>query len=107
MGDAKAVGSSGKAPALWSGEENFRVVQESFERGNRVCDVADYYGIPRGRLSAWRKAVRQVKLLAPRPRFNGGFATLQVEDAELGDQVDSMVIEACVVTVRLAGQVCI
>lgn len=90
----------------WSDEEKAWIVQESFERGTTVEEVAERHGVPPRRLSYWRKLARKGELVAPPAApSEGPFATVEVEPAPAPAHVGSVSIEARGVTVRLDGDV--
>ncbi len=90
----------------WSDEEKAWIVQESFERGTTVEEVAERHGVPPRRLSYWRKLARKGELVVPPAApSEGPFATVEVESAPAPAHVGSVSIEARGVTVRLDGDV--
>ena len=90
----------------WSDEEKALIVQESFERGATVAEVAERHGAPSRRLSQWRKLARKGKLaVPPGPETEGSFAEVAVEAAPGPAHVGSVSIETRGVTVRLDGDV--
>ena len=90
----------------WSDEEKAWIVQESFERGTTVEEVAERHGVPPRRLSFWRKQFRRGELVVPpAPQSEGPFANVEVESASAPAHVGSVSIEARGVTVRLDGDV--
>ena len=90
----------------WSDEEKAWIVQESFERGTTVEEVAERHGVPPRRLSFWRKQFRRGELVVPpAPQSEGPFANVEVEGASAPAHVGSVSIEARGVTVRLDGDV--
>ena len=90
----------------WSDEEKAWIVQESFERGTTVEEVAERYGVPMRRLSYWRKLARKGELaVSPAAPGEEGFAAVEVESAAAPAHVGSVSIEARGVTVRLDGDV--
>ena len=99
----------------WSAEEKARVVRESFRPGKLVGEVARRCGVPRWRLSTWRSLARAGKLAVPRmgqpqpvevaPETPEAFAALEVEGAASAGSMESVVIEARGVTVRVQGEV--
>ena len=94
----------GAPPRSWSDEEKAWIVQESFERGTTVAEVAERHGVSTRQLSKWRKLVRTGELaVAPAPATEEPFATVAVEGAPA--HVGSVSIEARGVTVRLDGDV--
>ena len=99
----------------WSAEEKARVVHESFRPGKLVGEVAHRYGVSRWQLSTWRSLARAGKLAVPRlgepqpvdvaPETPEAFAALEVEGAASAGSMESVVIEARGVTVRVQGEV--
>ncbi len=90
----------------WSDEEKGWIVQESFESGTTVEEVAERHGVPMRRLSYWRKLARRGELaVPPAAPGEGGFAAVEVESAAAPAHVGSVSIEARGVTVRLDGDV--
>ena len=90
----------------WSDEEKAWIVQESFERGTTVEEVAERHGVPSRRLSYWRKLARKGELVVPPAApSEGPFATVEVESAPAPAHVGSVSIAARGVTVRLDGDV--
>ena len=97
----------------FSAEEKARVVRESFRPGKLVGEVARRYGVSRWQLSTWRSLARAGKLVVPgmgqgravdaAPEASGAFAALQVEPGPVS--MESVVIEARGVTVRVQGEV--
>ena len=110
-GDDVDEGSDAPQPGAprrrdWSDEEKAWIVQESFERGTTVEEVAERHGVPSRRLSYWRKLARKGELVVPpAPPSEGPFATVEVESAPAPAHVGSVSIEARGVTVRLDGDV--
>ena len=121
-GERRSVeGSTVSAPRgrgrRWSAEDKARVVRESFRCGQRVGEVARRYGISRWQLSAWRRLARQGELavasstepVVGRCEPAPAFAALEVEASSVAERgsgsVDSVVIEARGVTVRLEGAI--
>ena len=94
------------APRSWSDEEKAWLVRESREPGVTVADVAQRYGVPPRRLSAWRKLARKGELtVEPTPESEGPFAALEVEPVPGPAHIGSVSIEVRGVTVRLDGDV--
>ena len=99
----------------FSAEEKARVVRESFRPGQLVGEVAQRYGVSRWQLSTWRSLARAGKLAVPRlgqpqsvdagPDASGAYATLEVDAAPGPGSMESLVIEARGVTVRVQGEV--
>ena len=99
----------------WSAEEKARVVRESFRPRKLVGEVAHRYGVSRWQLSSWRSLARAGKLAVPRfgqpqpvevaPEAPEAFAALEVEAAASAGSMESVVIEACGVTVRVQGEI--
>ena len=90
----------------WSEEEKAWIVQESFEQGTTVEEVAKRHGVPHRRLSFWRKQFRRGELVVPpAPQGEAPFAHVEVEAASGPGHVGSVSIEARGVTVRLDGDV--
>ena len=99
----------------FSAEEKARVVRESFRPGKLVGEVARRYGVSRWQLSTWRSLARAGKLAVPRmgqvqsvdavPEAPGAFAAVEVEAASGPGSMESVVVEARGVTVRVQGEV--
>ena len=99
----------------WSAEEKAKVVRESFRAGKRVGEVARRHGVSRWQLSAWRSLARAGKLAVPgsarpepvdvAPEPPRAFAALQVDPGPRPGSIESVVIEARGVTVRLQGNI--
>ena len=99
----------------FSAEEKARVVRESFRPGKLVGEVARRYGVSRWQLSTWRSLARTGKLAVPMmrqgqsvdaaPEASGAFVALQVEPTPGPVSMESVVIEARGVTVRVQGEV--
>ena len=90
----------------WSDEEKALIVEESFERGTAVAEVAERHGVPSRRLSKWRKLARKGELAVfPVADTEEPFAAVAVESAPGPGHVGSVSIEARGVTVRLDGDV--
>ena len=108
-------GVSARPRRRWSAEEKARVVRESFRPGKLVGEVAHRYGVSRWQLSTWRSLARAGKLAVPRlgqlqpvevaPETPEAFAALEVEAAASAGSMESVVIEARGVTVRVQGEV--
>ena len=92
------------------------MVHESFRPGKLVGEVAHRYGVSRWQLSTWRSLARAGKLAVPRlgeppqpvdvaPETPEAFAALEVEGAASAGSMESVVIEARGVTVRVQGEV--
>ena len=91
------------------------MVRESFRPGKLVGEVAHRYGVSRWQLSSWRSLARAGKLAEPRlgqpeavevaREAPGAFAALEVDAAAGPDSIESVVIEARRVTVRVQGEV--
>ena len=89
------------------------MVRESFRAGKRVGEVARRYGVSRWQLSAWRSLARAGKLAVPAqvervdvaPEPPRAFAALQVDPGPGPGSIESVVIEARGVTVRLEGDI--
>ena len=89
------------------------MVRESFRPGRLVGEVARRYGVSRWQLSTWRSLARAGKLAVPMqgqsvdaaPEASGAFAALQVEPSPGAVSMESVVIEARGVTVRVQGEV--
>ena len=97
-------GGVGRTSPELVGEEKAWIVQESFERGTTVAEVAERHGVSTRQLSKWRKLVRTGRAsVAPAPATEEPFATVAVEGAPA--HVGSVSIEARGVTVRLDGDV--
>ena len=73
------------APGSWSDEEKMWIVQESFEQGNGVAEVAERHGVPVRRLTRWRKLFGKGQLMASSPLPGAGlespFAAVAPESA--------------------------
>ena len=97
------------APGDWSDEEKMWIVQESFEQGNSVAEVAERHGVPVRRLTRWRKLFGKGQLVVPTSREAPGsespFAAVSLESAPGPSHVGSVSIETRGVTVRLDGDV--
>ena len=105
-GDGEEVPGPGARRQHWSDEEKVWIVQESFERGTTIEEVAERHGVPPRRLSFWRKQVRRGELAAPAAaQSEGPYATVEVEPAPGPSHIGSVSIEARGVTVRLDGDV--
>ena len=99
----------------FSAEEKARVVRESFRPGQLVGEVAHRYGVSRWQLSTWRSLARAGKLSVPGlrqgqsveagPDPSGAYAALEVDAARGPGSMESVVIEARAVTVRVQGEV--
>ena len=108
-------GVSARPRRRWSAEEKAPVVRESFRPGKLVGEVAHRYGVSHWQLSAWRNLARAGKLAVPRlgqpepvevaPAAPESFAALEVEAAVSAGSIESVVIEAHGVTVRLQGEI--
>ncbi len=106
MGEVSGDSPAGARRQQWSDEEKAWIVQESFERGTTVEEVAERHGVPHRRLSFWRKQARRGELaVPPAPQSEGPFATVEVESAPAPAHIGSVSIEARGVTVRLDGDV--
>ena len=91
------------------------MVRESFRSGKRVGEVVRRYGVSRWQLSAWRSLARAGKLAVPgsaqperveaAPEPPRAFAALQVDPGSGPGSMESVVIEARGVTVRLEGDI--
>ena len=91
------------------------MVHESFRPGKLVGEVAHRYGVSRWQLSTWRSLARAGKLAVPRlgqpqpvdvaPETPEAFAALEVEGAASAGSMESVVVEARGVTVRVQGEV--
>ena len=91
------------------------MVRESFRPGKLVGEVARRYGVSRWQLSTWRSLARAGKLAVPRmgqvqsvdavPEAPGAFAAVEVEAASGPGSMESVVVEARGVTVRVQGEV--
>ncbi len=91
------------------------MVHESFRPGKLIGEVAHRYGVSRWQLSTWRSLARAGKLAVPRlgqpaavgvaPETPEAFAALEVEGAASAGSMESVVIEARGVTVRVQGEV--
>ena len=104
--EASGVTEPGVRSRSWSDEEKALIVQESFERGTTVAEVAERHGVPSRRLSKWRKRARKGELaVPPAPDTEGPFAAVEVESVPGPAHVGSVSIEARGVTVRLDGDV--
>ncbi len=102
VSEGSGASDLGIAHRSWSDEEKVWIVQESFERGTTIAEVAERYGVPSRRLSYWRKLARKGELVVPpAPQNEGPFATVEVESAPAPAHVGSVSIEARGVTVRL------
>ena len=111
--ESLGVSAMRRSRRRWSAEEKARVVYESFRPGKLVGEVAHRYGVSRWQLSAWRSLARAGKLavsalaqpervdVAPEPAF----AALQVDAGPCPGSMESVVIEARGVTVRLEGDI--
>lgn len=106
LGEGSGDSQPGARRQHWSDEEKAWIVQESFERGTTVEEVAERHGVPHRRLSFWRKQARRGELVVPpAAESEGPFATVEVESAPAPAHVGSVSIEARGVTVRLDGDV--
>ena len=106
LGGTRRAKDPGALPRKWSDEEKALIVQESFERGKTVADVAEHHGVPPSRLSKWRKLARKGMLaVPPASEAEGAFAAVEVEAASAPAHVGSVSIESRGVTVRLDGDV--
>ena len=106
VGEGSGAAEPGAPRREWSDEEKAWIVQESFERGTTVEEVAERHGVPPRRLSLWRKLARKGELVVPPVApSEEPFATVEVESAPAPAHVGSVSIEARGVTVRLDGDV--
>jgi len=64
----------------WPDEVKARIVRESFDSGNRVCDVARRHGIQPQQLTAWRRAAREGRLVLPFDGDDASFVPVVVDD---------------------------
>ena len=113
--ESQGASARGGSRRRWSAEEKARVVHESFRPGKLVGEVAHRYGVSRWQLSTWRSLARAGKLAVPRlgqpeavgvaPETPEAFAALEVEGAASAGSMESVVIEARGVTVRVQGEV--
>ena len=114
--ESQGVSSRRGSRRRWSAEEKARVVRESFRPGKLVGEVAHRYGVSRWQLSTWRSLARAGKLAVPRMgqahRVGGtpeapaaAFAALEVDAASVPGSMESVVLEARGVTVRVQGEV--
>ena len=84
------------------------MVGESLRLGKRAGDAARRYGITRWQLSAWRSAARQGELAVEAvvdSESQPAFAALEVDSARGAGPMESVVVEARGVTVRLDGDI--
>ena len=106
VGEGSGASQPGGRRREWSDEEKAWIVQESFERGTTVEEVAERHGVPPRRLSQWRKLARKGELaVSPAPENEAPFAVLDVDPASGPAHIGSVSIEARGVTVRLDGDV--
>lgn len=71
----------------WPDEVKARIVRESFDSGNRVCDVARRHGILPQQLTGWRRAAREGRLVLPFDDDDTGFVPVAVDDEDVdGDK---------------------
>ena len=113
--ESPGVSAMRRSRRRWSAEEKARVVRESFRAGKPVGEVARRHGVSRWQLSAWRSLARAGKLAVPgsaRPEPVDvatepprAFAALQVDRGPCPGSMESVVIEARGVTVRLQGDI--
>ncbi len=113
--ESQGAWARGGSRRRWSAEEKARVVHESFRPGKLVGEVAHRYGVSRWQLSTWRSLARAGKLAVPRmgqvqsvdavPEAPGAFAAVEVEAASGPGSMESVVVEARGVTVRVQGEV--
>jgi transposase len=64
----------------WPDEVKARIVRESFDSGNRVCDVARRHGILPQQLTGWRRAAREGRLVLPFDDDDASFVPVVVDD---------------------------
>ena len=112
---SEGVSSRRGSRRRFSAEEKARVVRESFRPGKLVGEVAHRYGVSRWQLSTWRSLARAGKLAVPRleqpqsaeagPDASGAYAALEVDAAPGPGSMESVMIEARGVTVRVQGEV--
>ena len=106
LGGTGGATDSGAVPRKWSNEEKALIVQESFERGKTVADVAEHHGVSPSLLSSWRKLARKDRpAVPPAPEAEGAFAALEVDGPSAPAHVGSVSIKSRGVTVRLEGDV--
>ena len=67
----------------WPDEVKARIVRESFDSGNRVCDVARRHGILAQQLTGWRRAAREGRLVMRFDDDDAGFVPVVVDDRVL------------------------
>lgn len=72
------VGATGRRS--WPDEVKARIVRESFDSGNRVCDVARRHDILPQQLTGWRRAAREGRLVLPFDGDDAGFVPVVVDD---------------------------
>lgn len=85
----------------WPDDVKSRIVAESYERGARVCDVAERHGITPQHLSSWRSLARRGKLALP-DEDGALFAALAIE-AEAPRLTGSIEIVSGDVVIRLGA----
>lgn len=64
----------------WPDEIKARIVRESFDKGERVGDVARRHGLLPQQLTTWRRAAREGRLVIPFDDDDAGFVPVVVDD---------------------------
>lgn len=90
----------------WPDEVKARIVRESFDSGNRVCDVARRHGILPQQLTVWRRAAREGRLVLPFDDDDAGFVPVVVDDEGAhGDEVAAPAAPAGTLEIAMTGLV--
>lgn len=71
----------------WPDDVKARIVRESFDKDERVGDVARRHGLLPQQLTSWRRAAREGRLAVPLDDDDAGFVPVVVDDEDVhGDK---------------------